>query len=1778
MSTIETKDTSQLNQIYTKTYDEIRLYTVYSNPTRALEFFNVSGEDLTVNFTVYGDTEPHKFVSPQSTSVSTSASLYVVQSKPRYIWNYEILDENGVVLTLADPMTSCVDFGAEPGHQVFRDLNLSAYVNSSVYSGVTALSVRFDTLTGSILSTPLDDNITSSEMFTPIKHFDTYNGEDNALVRPVSNVYRMRSVSGASTGIAIRQNTESYNGLSISVIDANNNETDTWYEGMAGVQTYYKMGRLMQSLDTIVLTANSNTFTQYPKVKNIFNQLTTMGGTPWCEGTGNFANVFSVGDVWYSDSSTSALITTEDCNLFVFHPTNPFYTAYVSCTTVGNLSAYALSSGVSSASAYLGQIESGQFGDASALFAPMQYAQSINMFSPYYKFSGDTRLESILDNAVPNKYWNFGEITDSLSGYFGDGNTYPSFVNTDNTSTIGFISSSGIYLNVEKNAGLYTPHGHAICDMILGYEDAKNYIKKNLSIGLSVSSISGVDTISDLLSTNVTSSIDVYSLLNSNLVLQTINTVGLDDSVVESSVAYHPQFEISGFSNSTVLSGSTSGSFTGLLYGDVIDYPTYVSCSTPCTGYTISNDIATVYNNGTSQTSFVIPKDSDFQLLFDDAVKSASITASIPISSIYPTQSGSLNSVNTFSKYYIPQSISLNESSNIYKETVEWSLTAKSTDSENSSLGLLGNHFISWSVECTPASAVDSVLMYNDKGYSYTSGSFGGHEVLIEIVPTVVAASASQEIKAIVTATLACGDTSSSDPYLQKSTYAKSELRFYTNPSNVDMDFNIDGKKPVDGIELWGSDTDHILSAGFSCVDCSAYSFRFYGNDVLDATETSSVTSSNFDFVTGCAGLIGSNSYIFSVTATPIDASIWGTNKIFEKELVYNTLESSYLTTNELSVVPTYVYNGSEWNKNTFVDTLTTYGASAYSMSHTEPFLLISKPDENSKIGWWKVQDGIKESIATVANNVSSLTLNVNDTIFNGNEIQIVLKREQEDVVVSGDISAVYYPTSQTPEYYFLSSVSGYVLETYGCYSITSATGFDVPKYLENIRMVDVHNPSGDDVLTATLYSPNGDPIYFQNACKVYVGMQIDNSLATSLKPAVATAIQSKWTMSFTDEDGTQKWNFSRTSLNSASALFDISTGIYDEYPGIIYHGVNGTLDINCETQIAYTVPTSPNMDVTDWGLDVVTLTTETQSIDIHAKTSMLFNIENPMIGVDDNLILNNETTSGYYVSGFDIYDSTHDVVHVDDGVRSISITGGFPHAGTYSISVTGYTVSGYDTFDVPETLKVYKFDDYSDDVERVYGETTLVFPNQISDVSIPPNEWVVADNTNRCFDALNENFQYIQNMVSFYDKSPTDYIGYVGDYMYGSKQMFGMVNTGRTDISTEQSGSLSNSSSILSDCGAVAFDDDAGCMYVVNQGKIYVVGKTSTNALKYVIDHSKMNEKVTSLRGVTVDSLGNIYTIAPDINKIIVFNKYDNSDYPCRYVTEWGGYGGATAHLKFRNPNDLCVDADDNIWVADTGNKVVKKYTKSGSWLMTISVFDGLGEDADTGIISLDVDYDGRIHVLTPSAVFVYDTDGTTYNIYTIDSENEIPVTIRKMSGAKYMYIAYSTHIDKVNLTGGVVSKFGYEIINANFGGLYHDSKRNLYISNGKNVIVYLDGVMINRVASENYKEFLWDMNEIYINQNENVQDWVINMSLHKLYDNFDLFRYSLFGRVGYVNEDGIETLQAVDFHPGDYKTLVFTPKDNIFIGINELVTSDVINRCVGQLQDCLQVLLDHI
>ena len=314
------------------------------------------------------------------------------------------------------------------------------------------------------------------------------------------------------------------------------------------------------------------------------------------------------------------------------------------------------------------------------------------------------------------------------------------------------------------------------------------------------------------------------------------------------------------------------------------------------------------------------------------------------------------------------------------------------------------------------------------------------------------------------------------------------------------------------------------------------------------------------------------------------------------------------------------------------------------------------------------------------------------------------------------------------------------------------------------------------------------------------------------------------------------------------------------------------------------------------------------------------------------------------------------------------------------------------------------------------------------------------------------------------------------------------------------------------------------------------------------------------NISGIAINKEGLLFVLDSTIPRVSIFQIADNK---FKYYTAWGTFGLASSPLGFYEPKDIHVDEQNLVWVADTGNNCIKKFTITGKHLLTITndVFD------ENAPLSISVDSKQLLHVLTEKEVIVFDQKGNINFKYAL-ANNVIGVKkIRPSYNREVMYITFETGVVKYFRNGNI---FEYLLQNykcqdkltlTGHTSISQDLYRNVYVATGDKILKIPD--LQNNVDSKisTTSELFWDIADLLVHKEEYIQPWVYLKSFHRLWDNIELLRNSMF----------YDLAGCKSFTKAVYQ------KSDITIGQNEIVTNAVINRIAEQLWTNLQSLVNY-
>lgn len=329
-----------------------------------------------------------------------------------------------------------------------------------------------------------------------------------------------------------------------------------------------------------------------------------------------------------------------------------------------------------------------------------------------------------------------------------------------------------------------------------------------------------------------------------------------------------------------------------------------------------------------------------------------------------------------------------------------------------------------------------------------------------------------------------------------------------------------------------------------------------------------------------------------------------------------------------------------------------------------------------------------------------------------------------------------------------------------------------------------------------------------------------------------------------------------------------------------------------------------------------------------------------------------------------------------------------------------------------------------------------------------------------------------------------------------------------------------------------------------------------------YITRQGKADELFPFQNIVGIDSGTNneLFVLDSVLNKVCLFELKDKQ---FKLFTSWGRFGFRDNKNGFNKPSDIHVDLNNNVWIADTGNKCVKNYTFNGKHIKTI-IHESFEKNPP---LSMCIDSTDMLHVLLRDKVVVFDYIGNFKFQYDLDKYVSLPRKINTSYNREMIYVVYDTGVIKYFRTGTI----GYYIVHEHecdadtvlkgFTSITQDRNRNLYVVVGDKILKVPDLMKLIELKASISDELYWSTDELLIHKEEYIQPWVYLKSIHRLWDNIELLRSSLF-----YDAVGCKS-----------PTNPIYEKEDLVIGNNEIVSNAVWNRLFTYLWENLQTMFKH-
>jgi len=492
------------------------------------------------------------------------------------------------------------------------------------------------------------------------------------------------------------------------------------------------------------------------------------------------------------------------------------------------------------------------------------------------------------------------------------------------------------------------------------------------------------------------------------------------------------------------------------------------------------------------------------------------------------------------------------------------------------------------------------------------------------------------------------------------------------------------------------------------------------------------------------------------------------------------------------------------------------------------------------------------------------------------------------------------------------------------------------------------------------------------------------------------------------------------------------------------------------------------------------------------------------------------------------------------------------------------------------------------------YIDETLQLPYSYNEIKIQPNDTVSCELLNLKFKHLYDNFIYLYRSSLI-----------ASNIIPVSSTAIAGITANSTEFTWYKNLSTSQFISISSNPSYTGLDN-ANLCYLVNNRETYQYTAliSNNNYFKGFLFDSDANyftesftiseidpEKGSLYSCITAFALYNnyLYVVDCDLCKVV---KYDASGLTTNtvinsnkltFLNSVGNKGNAQSKLEFNNPTGITV-YNNFVYVLDSGNKCVKKFDSDLNWLATYRLSIDL---KDTFPLDIGSDYNGKIYIITrDNTLLIYDNDfnsKSVYNLNKIKENNEIfsKIVFSKQDN-NIFYIVTNKNIYKKLTTSpdSTIGKYLLYLYNYNIPSEIISSFSSAYADNGdKNIIfsyanntgklgLFLDNLNLYDVLA--VRDFdIYTFEDMQFNNDEYLQNWVINKNISKLLVNLMRFRDQIIGK--FIASQDYKTNVVFKgtryLLPQELESIFFEQDITFYIGANELVTNNIVNRALYKL-----------
>lgn len=494
------------------------------------------------------------------------------------------------------------------------------------------------------------------------------------------------------------------------------------------------------------------------------------------------------------------------------------------------------------------------------------------------------------------------------------------------------------------------------------------------------------------------------------------------------------------------------------------------------------------------------------------------------------------------------------------------------------------------------------------------------------------------------------------------------------------------------------------------------------------------------------------------------------------------------------------------------------------------------------------------------------------------------------------------------------------------------------------------------------------------------------------------------------------------------------------------------------------------------------------------------------------------------------------------------------------------------------------------------FGGNDIILPYDFDSIKIQANDTATASLVNTKLGYLFENLIYLYRSSKIASNLiPISATGFAGVSSNSTKF------TWHYNLSTSNFIPLSDSSSYIdffnvtrSD-GVVNKDAKEYSVFGSNGNDFFALRSDLNNTNIYVALSTKTYNKdfnsgidFKNVSEISVGPNNSLYTI--DLSSNIIY-RYDITGFKISdnvlnnrifFKNMIGGKGTIYDKYEFNSPRSVAHYKED-IFILDSGNGCVKKYDYNFNWLQTYNLIRDM---VSAYPVSMRAAIDGKFIVISKEKIlYIYSNDFDSKIKINLNNELEFDELIKDIrvsaTDSNIFYIITSKNIYKRFVSNPYYNIGKYLFYNFKFNTPYtiqsfnsiptdNGDKNVIFVKcNNVNIILsFLDNANLYDVLS--IPDFdIYDLKEIEINCEEYMQSWVFNKAIAKMLLNIMRLRDQVIGKFLFSRDSRDNVVFNFTRYLTDYeKSLIFFQQDlENFIGMNEIFSNSVVNRCLEKL-----------